>query len=324
MKFKAADSFSYQRTIQPKPDLTHLYEITYYKNTAIGPIDWTIDWFHGFDKGTFVAPQRVNVNYQRVRGTSNIPIWHGGIVLSRVSKSVTSIGIRNEFKARQSSVANEGSARAALTELVLNTRNGAADWSRLNTGLKDNPDQPDVPVEPAPVSTAPYCVKDKDGHYPAQPDIALASQTGVSMIKVRSCLPLQTQAVYGALHNPLSIRWKNASKANVTSPNHIAYEKDKFLGRGAKWNMTWDYKEGSLDSQDFEVTFKIDPATKEFPVWNGSISIQEMEAGVTAVDIDNMLMTDVVSQGEAQNKEVILGLLNDLAAVASGHDLADF
>jgi hypothetical protein len=149
MKFKAVASFIYQRSVEPEsndPSITHLYEITYYKQTILGPINWTIDWYHGFDKGTFEAPQRVNINYQRVRGTSNIPIWHGGIVLSRVSNSVTSIAIRNEFKARQSSSANENSARNALSEMIQNARNGAPDWNRLNSGLKDNPKKPDDPL----------------------------------------------------------------------------------------------------------------------------------------------------------------------------------
>jgi len=134
MKFKAADSFTAVRTVHPKPEFTHLYEITYAKSTIIGPINWTIDWYHGFDKGTFEAPERVNVNYQRIRGTSNIPIWYGGIVLSKINSAVTSIGIRNNFKARQSSAANEASAKSALSEMVTNARTGAPDWNRL-----DNP-----------------------------------------------------------------------------------------------------------------------------------------------------------------------------------------
>jgi hypothetical protein len=307
MKFQAADSFTYQRTLHPTPDTTHLYEITYNKSTAIGPIDWTIDWFHGFDKGTFDAPQRVNINYQRVRGTSNIPVWHGGIVLSKVNKSVTSIAIRNDFKARQSSSANEASARAALSEIITHSRDGSPDWGRLNTGLKDNPNQPDPPVTGDPVAESPFCVKDKDGHYPTQAQIATGTEAGVSWVKVRSCLLLQTAAVYKTAQNPLNLLWKNASRGKVSSPNRVSYEKDRHFARAIKWDMTWEYT-------DSLITFKIDPATLEFPLWAGTISITEIGPGVTAVDIDNQLLTDIVSQSLEQNKIVTLGLLTALGA----------
>ncbi len=305
MRFQAADSFTYQRTINPEPNLTHLYVVTYYKDTAVGPIDWTIDWFHGFDKGTFEAPQRVNINYQRVRGTSNIPIWHGGIVLSKVNKAVTSIAIRNDFKARQSSAANEGSARSALVEMITHSRSGTPDWSRLNTGLKVNPDQPDPPITGSPGSASPFCVKDKEGHYPTQAQVTEGSEAGVSWVKARACLALQTTTIYKAAQNPLGLLWKNASRAKVSSINRISYEKDRPFARAIKWDMSWEY-------HDSLITFKIDPATQEFPVWSGSLSIVEIEPGETALDIDNQFLTNVVSQSLEQNKTVTLGLLRDL------------
>ncbi len=136
MKWDAADSETFARTVNPKAGFTHLYEVTYSKSTIIGPIDWTIDWYHSFDKdkGTFAAPGRVIINYQRVRGTSNIPVWRGGIVLTKVDKNVTSIAIRNEFKARQSTTKNEGSARDGLKEMIDKARTVEPNFDRLDSG----------------------------------------------------------------------------------------------------------------------------------------------------------------------------------------------
>jgi hypothetical protein len=132
MKFKAADRVSFVRTVNPKPGFTHLYDVTYYKSTIIGDLNWTIDWYHSYDKGTFAAPQGVNINYQRTRGTSNIPVWSGGIVLTKVTDKITSIAIRNNFKARQSSSDNEDSARSALSEMIDHIRNADPDWDALD------------------------------------------------------------------------------------------------------------------------------------------------------------------------------------------------
>lgn len=149
MKFEDADRFTATRTINPKADFTHLYAITYYKSTPIGAINWTIEWYHGIGSGTFTDPNSVNINYQRTKGTAFIPIWHGGIVLTKVTDAVTSVAIRNEFRASQSDAENVGSAQDALTEMIRHMRDGAPDWSRLNTGLKDNPDQPDPAPAPS-------------------------------------------------------------------------------------------------------------------------------------------------------------------------------
>jgi hypothetical protein len=148
MKFVAADSYTATRTVNPMNGFTHLYEITYSKSTPIGSISWTIDWFHGYDIGTFLAPGQVNIKYDRVSGTSLIPVWNGGIVLTKVLDNVTSIAILNTFKAAQSDSANESSAHDALNEMIGHARDGAADWTNLNSGLKADPSQPDPPTPP--------------------------------------------------------------------------------------------------------------------------------------------------------------------------------
>jgi len=132
LKWAAADKITYTRTVNPKPGFTHLYEIVYYKSTLIGEINWTIDWYHAVSAGTYKSPTQVSINYQRTAGTSMIPVWQGGIVLNKITDKVTSIAVRNQFRARQSSSDNEASARSALSEIVDDSRKLTPDWDKLD------------------------------------------------------------------------------------------------------------------------------------------------------------------------------------------------
>ena len=137
MKFNEADRFDAVRTINPKADFTHLYSITYFKNTPIGPINFTIDWFHGVGRGTFEDPDQVNIEYQRTKGTSLVPIWQGGIGLIKISETVTSISVRNAFLTRALSVsANIAKSSDQLNEIIMKARGGAPDWNRLTEGVE--------------------------------------------------------------------------------------------------------------------------------------------------------------------------------------------
>ena len=137
MKFNEADRFDAARTINPKADFTHLYSITYFKNTPIGAINFTIDWFHGVGKGSFDDPDQVNIEYQRTKGTSLVPIWQGGIGLIKISETVTSISVKNVFLTRALSVsANIAKSSDQLNEIITKARDGEPDWSRLTDGLE--------------------------------------------------------------------------------------------------------------------------------------------------------------------------------------------
>ena len=151
MCWKETDRFTADRQINPTPDFTHLYSVTYYKNTPIGAINFTLQWYHGIGKGTFDSPDEINISYQRVKGTSMIPIWHGGVSLIKVTDSVTSISVRNDFLARGISVsANVGKAHDALMEIIDKARSGEPDWARLEDGLKGQPAPQPTPI-PAPI-----------------------------------------------------------------------------------------------------------------------------------------------------------------------------
>lgn len=143
MKWVGADRESFTRVDHPKANFTHLYTITSFKGTAIGPIEWTIEWFHGFDIGTFDLPSRVNVKFQKVKGTSNIPIWEGAITLSKVRSGVTSLGFHTNFRARQGNSENVQSAKDTISEIIKKARTAAPDWVMLNTGFHASPGIPD-------------------------------------------------------------------------------------------------------------------------------------------------------------------------------------
>ena len=150
MKFEGADEYHLNSAANPTPEFTHIYKITYSKTTVAGDIDWTLQWMHGIGAGTFAEPESININFQRISGTSLIPIWWGGIVLRKVTSTVTGLAILNQFKARQSSSDNQDSARDGLQELVEHARNGAPDWTRLaNRSYEASPSEstPLVPSE---------------------------------------------------------------------------------------------------------------------------------------------------------------------------------
>jgi hypothetical protein len=325
-KIDAADRFTYTRAINPKPGFTHLYEITYYKSTIIGEIQWTIDWYHGVSKGTVDAPEEVVIQYDRVRGTSNIPVWHGGITLTKVNNSVTSIAIRNDFKARQSTTDNEQSARDFLDEMVGDSRNGSPDWERLNDGFKDNPSAPDAAASgDGTRALGVFCLKNSEGKYPDHGDIASGTDQGVSWVKLRACLLADASDVFDASKDPDAIRWVNASKESgpgkldASSSQLVSYEKSHFLGfifGTSQWDMSWQYNSVAATPSQYAVLYKVDPATVDFPVWNGKISIGTVESGVASVEIDNELLTNEVSASLEENKKLTLGLLASLKSAS--------
>ena len=140
MKFNEIDRFSADRQINPNADFSLLYTVTYYKDTPIGAINFTLAWYHGVSQGTFDDPQEVNIEFQRTKGTSMIPIWHGGIGLIKVTDNVTSISIRNDFLSRAlSASANITKAHDALAEMIGKARSGTPDWNRLDAGLSNQP-----------------------------------------------------------------------------------------------------------------------------------------------------------------------------------------
>jgi hypothetical protein len=334
MRFIDTDRFIYDRTVNPNSQFTHLYNITYYKDTVIGPIEFTLQWYHGVAKGTFEAPEQITIPYQRVRGTSMIPTWHGGIDLTRVSNTVTSIAIRNDFVSRALSTSmNLTKARDALTEMIGHARTAQPDWQRLNAGLKDNPSAADVAVSNKPKASRAFCIKDSSGHYPSETDIATGAVGFVSWIKVRVCLAISSEAVSQAVKDPTGIHWQNAGSAAIVPPVAsaaaggapvktlaVSYRRGRFLRSAIQWSMNWEYDftpATSGNRASLVVSYKIDPATTEFPVWNGKLSVTEVEPGVSEIEIENRFLSDVVSDSPDLNKSLTLGLLSDLTAAAN-------
>jgi hypothetical protein len=311
MKWDDADSLNFERVDHPNGDFTHLYSITYYKSTIIGNIEWMIEWFHGFDQGTFDAPLRVNISYQRVKGTSNIPVWQGGITLSRVKNGVTSIGIHNEFKARQGNSENVQSAQDAVAEVTRKARAVAPDWARLNTGFRDNPSEPDKPIPASgdnPIETG-ICVKGTDGKYAATVNFTFGTNNDVAWIKWQGCVNITSASLLSAVQNHAAIKWRNAEKVQSTivnaSEQAVQYRISHWFKPDTVWTMIWDY---SLIKTAFQIT----PATREFPAWSGAFTFNEVEPAVTELSLEMQLQTETISDSLNQAKTLAQGLITDL------------
>lgn len=310
MQWRETDSYTFVRTVKPKDDFTHLNEVTYYKSTIIGQIEWTTQWYHGFDRGTFESPLGVNILYQRVRGTSNIPIWNGGVVLSKVTDKITSIAIRNVFKARQSESENQASSRDTVHELIDKLRQGRADWQRLNEGLTDKPTEP--PPPPPPGETQ-FCKRDQHGRYPSEPQTTLDQDNGVSIVQIHACLTRSADSVFITTKNHRAIRWKNATSSTPGAldgqTQRVAYEISRWFRPPIRWDMEWNYH---ATDNIYVAEYKIDPATANFPTWNGSIQLKMIEAGVTEMVVKNRLLTDSARQSLEQNRALTTSLFNEL------------
>jgi len=319
MRWEDTDRMTFERTDHPNPDFTHLYSITYFKSTIIGNIDWTIQWFHGFDQGTFDAPLRVNVSYKRVKGTSNIPVWQGGITLSRVKNGVTSIGIHNEFKARQSNAENVQSAIDSVVEITRKARTVAPDWAKLNTGFHENPDEPDKPVPGGgggggtgggPTGGTGICVKGADGRYGAVVDYTFGTSNGVAWTKWHGCVNFTAASLLAAAQNHAAIKWRNAEKVQASvvnaSQQAVQYRISRWFRPDMIWSMIWDYTAA-------KAAFMITPATREFPVWNGALEFNEVDRAVTELSLEMQLQTENASDSLNQAKTLTQGLITDLS-----------
>lgn len=141
-RWNETQSATFTRVDHPNKDFTHLYNITYKRGTPIGPIDWTIAWYHGFDLGTFDAPERINITFKKISGTSMIPVWEGTVTLSRVRDGITSFGMQTHFQAFQGNPQNVQAAKDSIGDILAKARTVAPDWIELNTGFHQDPSVP--------------------------------------------------------------------------------------------------------------------------------------------------------------------------------------
>lgn len=135
MKMDAADSYALEiPKIHLSPTITNFYQITYYKSTFIGSIQWTLQWFHGLLSGTFEQPQVVEIVYKRTSGTAFIPVWDGKIVLAWLNNSTTAFYIYNHFRSvGQSENDIKRDAEDFGLEMLTKARTVKPDWQSLNS-----------------------------------------------------------------------------------------------------------------------------------------------------------------------------------------------
>ncbi|MGZ3706818.1 MAG: hypothetical protein ACXVA8_12380, partial [Bdellovibrionota bacterium] len=64
-------------------------------------VDWDMDWYYSVKAGSLDDPQKILINYKKVKGTSHISYWEGSIILDRVNDHVTSFAMLNQIEADQ-------------------------------------------------------------------------------------------------------------------------------------------------------------------------------------------------------------------------------
>jgi hypothetical protein len=327
IKFQDMNSFEATRQINPTPAFTHLYVITYHTSTPIGEQTWTLDWYHGFDQGTFEAPERVNIIYGRTGGSSTISAWSGQITLTKVNSQITSMAMHNRFKSLQGSDKDKGSSSDTVSEMIRHARTVPPDYKRLLDGLTNVPapvpTPPDSKPPPGPVPGASYCVKDATGKYPAPSQVTTDTENGASVIHIKSCVTAPAATLFNASKNHTVIYWKNANRASAGASGNVLivnYEKDAWFGlKKIRWSQDWMYQE-SPRGAPYQVKWAMDPVTSDFPAWSGALGLVAVEPSLTEVSIDNTLLLESVSESATTNRTVSLDLLNDIA----GHRAQDF
>jgi len=319
--WKAADRFEFTRNINPEEGVTHLYTITYFKGTPIGTIDWTMEWFHGVSDGTFEQPNKVFINYSRRSGTSNIPIWNGSLVLTRVSDTITSIAIENTFKARQSNNENRQSAKNALAEMIKDTRNGEPDWKNLVKGLGDVPG-PGGGQKPI---TDFYCQKDSEGNLPSEDFFdSKVLEGNLTLVDVGACINRPVRELWAVLHNHEGILWDNADESTykrernplpgLTHFYEIDY-KDKKLFGSDDWKMEWEHQitDGNFRSpKQVLMSYKKVFGEESIITWTGEIVLTHVTDKITSLDIKNNYEEDDDADDNLNaNEDLILKLMDD-------------
>lgn len=111
----------------PPAGVAFFFSVNYAVHKFI-TVDWDMDWFHTVKAGTKQAPEKILINYQKVRGTSHIQFWRGTILLTRVNDHVTSFTMGNQISADQTSAQD---AADAVKDVYGKLQTGAPDWSHL-------------------------------------------------------------------------------------------------------------------------------------------------------------------------------------------------
>lgn len=91
-------------------------------------IKWISQWYHSVTHGTYLAPDQVVVNFQKILGSSHVVYDKEGYTLDRVSPNVTGFAMRQIIKATQVDAVR---VNKNIVEVLSRVRSGAPDWRAL-------------------------------------------------------------------------------------------------------------------------------------------------------------------------------------------------
>ena len=134
MKVEAADSYAVDHPhVTLGPTITNFYEISDHYSELGGFFKFheIMRWYNGLFSGTFMAPNAVEIVFERVSGGAQVSIWNGYITLAKINDSTTSFFIHNNMRTLQSDD-DIAHAESYGVEMITKARTLAPDWNNLN------------------------------------------------------------------------------------------------------------------------------------------------------------------------------------------------
>ncbi len=112
MKWEGIDEITVVPRANPPDGAVYLLEASYVEHRVFD-VKWTMNWIHSSP-----SKDAVWINYGKIRGTSHIRHWQGGIVLDYISDGVTAVTMQDTIDATQTGPDDcEGSIRDVIGKL---------------------------------------------------------------------------------------------------------------------------------------------------------------------------------------------------------------
>jgi hypothetical protein len=114
----------------PPGGTTHYYQVNYHVDNGfpLPSVDWQMDWYHSLSGGDAREPQKIVINYRKVKGTKYIEYWEGSIVLDFITPTLTAIAGRDQIKASRTSADD---AAGSVQDIVTKARDREPNWSAI-------------------------------------------------------------------------------------------------------------------------------------------------------------------------------------------------
>ncbi len=111
------------------PSTPFFFEANYSAGPSMFKQRWVIAFMHLFEGKSFET-KKVEIQYQKIKGTKHIGYWKGKILLESLSESVTSVLIENEIEGTQIGMEK---AEGGIADLLTNFREQNPEWIYLKS-----------------------------------------------------------------------------------------------------------------------------------------------------------------------------------------------